>query len=296
MKRRRSEPQVTAFPPGGEDDRGVSSGGRLTIRERLSKPDGMGIRPARKWDISLTRGSTLFRSGGRRSGTDYLSLITTLQSLQIMDGLEATTSFRRSHYIHGDAGKYNLDLFHLSSRMRIYRDVEARFDFSVKHNDNPLVRFNRYEVVKNLTVTASPRETFKIDLNYKTTVTAEKMMLVRPDVENYRLDLTYWGKRNLSLRSSYQANLYEGRGVPNSYSFLGEISYPYRDVLSSSVVYVRRWTEDPATSRRFSSDNLSSQFGFSLGKRGKLTLTYYVTGLRRPTSTSSLGVTLNQRF
>jgi len=270
--------------------------GLASKNENHSFYGGMGFRLTRKWDVSLTRGSTLFRAGGRRSSTGYLSLMTTLQGLQIMDGLEATTSFRRSHYIHGDAGKYNLDLFYLSSRMRIYREVEARFDFSVKHNDNPLVRFNRYEVVKNLTVTASPRETFKIDLNYKTTVTAEKMMLVHSDVENYRLDFTYWGKWDLSLRSSYQANLYEGRGIPNSYSLLGEVSYPYRDVLSSSVVYVRRWTEDHATNKRFSSDNLSSQFGFSLGKRGKLTVTYYVTDLRKLTSTSSLGVTLNQRF
>lgn len=270
--------------------------GLVSKNENHSFYGGMGIMPTRKWDISLTRGSTLLRAGGRRSSTDYLSLITTLQSLRIMDGLEATTSFRRSHYIHGAAGKYNLDLFYLSSRMRIYREVEARFDFSVKHNDNPLVRFNRYEVVKNLTVTASPRETFKIDLNYKTTVTAEKMILVHPDVENYRLDLTYWGKRNLNLRSSYQANLYEGRGIPNSYSFSGETSYPWSNASSSSIVYLRRWTEDPSTGQISSADNLSSQLNLSLGERGKLTLTYYVTDLRKPTSTSSLGVTLNQRF
>lgn len=270
--------------------------GLASKNENHSFYGGMGVGLTAKWDISLTRGSTLFRADGRRSSTDYLSLITTLQSLRIMKDLEATASFRRSHYIHGDAGKYNLDLFYLSSRMRIYPEVEARFDLSVKHNDNPLDRFNRYEVVKNLTVAASPRENFTIDLNYKTTVTAEKMVLLYPDAENYRLNFTYWGKRNFSLRSSYQANLYEGRGVPDSYSLLGEISYPYRDLLSSSVVYVRRWTEDPVTGKGFSSDNLSTQFGFSLGKQGKLTLTHYVTDLTRTTSTSSLGVTLNQRF
>jgi len=213
-----------------------------------------------------------------------------------MDGLEATTSFRRSYYIHGDAGKYKLDLFYLSSRMRIYPDVEAHFDFSIKRNDNPLVILSRYEVLKNLTVTTSPQENIKFDFNYKTTVTAQKMIFVHSEVENYRLDFTYWGKRNLSFRSSYQANLYEGRGIPNSYSFLGEISYPYRNVLSSSIVYVRRWTEDLSTGEMFSADNLSTQLNLSLGKRSKLTLTYYITDLRKPTSTSSLGVTLNQRF
>jgi hypothetical protein len=270
--------------------------GLVSRNENHSFYGGMGIGLTRKWDISLTRGSTLFRAGGRRSGTDYLSLITTLQSLRIMDGLEATTSFRRSYYIHSDVGKYNLDLFYLSSRMRIYAGIESHFDFSIKHNDNPLVRLNRYEVVKNLTVTTSPREDCKIDFNYKTTVTAEKMIFVHPDVENYRLDFTYWGRRNLNLRSSYQANLYEGRGIPNSYSFLGEISCPWGNASSSSIVYLRRWSEDPSTGQTSSADNLSSQFNLSLGERGKLTLTYYVTDLRKPTSTSSLRVTLNQRL
>ena len=256
----------------------------------------MGIGLTGKWDIGLTRGSTLSRSSGRRLGTDYLSLITTLQSLQIMDHVEATTSFRRTYYIHGDAGRYSLDLFYLSSRMIIYRGVESHFDFSIKHNDNPSVRLNRYEVVKNLTVTTSPRENLKVDFNYKTTVTAEKMIFVHSDVENYRLDFTYWGKRNLNLRSSYQANLYEGRGIPNSYSFLGEISFPWGSGSSSSIVYLRRWSEDPSTGQMSWADNLSSQFNLSLGQRGKLTLTYYVTDLRKPTSSSSLGMTLNQRF
>jgi hypothetical protein len=249
-----------------------------------------------KWDIGLTRGSTLSRSGGERSSTDYLSLITTLRSLQITDDVEATTSFRRSHYIHGDAGKYNLDLFYLSSRMKIYRGVESHFDFSVKHNDSPLVRHNRYELVKNLTVTTSPRDNLTIDFNYKTNVTAEKMIFIHSDVENYRLDFTYRGKRNLNLHSSYQANLYKWRGIPNSHSLLGEMSYTWGNASSSNIVYQRRWSEDPNTGQMSSTDNLSSQLNLSLGERSKLALTYNVSDLSKPTSSSSLGVTLNQRF
>jgi hypothetical protein len=257
---------------------------------------GVGLSLTRKWEISVNRASTVSRMGSATSQTDYVSLLSTLGSSQVIDNLHATASFRRTYYIRTQAGRYALNLLYLSSRAAVYRDFEARLDLTIKYNDNPLVARSRYEVEKNLTVATRPRANLKIDFNYQATANASKMVFLVADLESYRLDFTYLGKGNVSLRTAYQANLYQGRGIPDSYSLSGELSFPYGNVLSSSTVYVRRWTRDPKTGEGFASDNLSVQFNFSLARRTKLGLTYYVTDLTQPTSTSSLGLTMNQQF
>lgn len=270
--------------------------GLTSKRETHSFYGGVGVSLTSKWEVNLNRGSTISKTDGEKSSTDYLTLATNLRSFQVIRNLDATASFRRTYYIHTDVGKYALNLFYLSSYMRIYPGVEARSDFTVNYNDNPQAAPRRYRVVKNLNLATKPKENLEINLNYQTTLDGTKITLLYSEIENYRLDFVYWGKGNFNLRTSYQANFYERRNIPNSYSLSGEISYPYRNLFSSTIVYLRRWTKDPQTSKSVSSDNLSSQFNFSLGRRTKLTFTYYVTDLRKATSTSVLGVILNQQF
>lgn len=256
----------------------------------------LGMSLTEKWELRLNRGSTLSKTDGEKSSTEYLSVLSTLKGLQVIKNVDATTSFRRTHYIHTDVGKYALNSFYLSSHMRIYPQMEAWVDFTINYNDNPQSPARRYQVVKNVNFATRPKENFRFDFNYQTTVSAEKITFIYSEIENYRLDFTYWGKGNFSLRTGYQASLPSGKEAPKSYSFSGETSFPYRNLFSSNIVYVRRWTKDPQTGKSLSSDNLTSQLIFSLARSTRLTLTYYITDLRQTTSTSVLGVILNQRF
>ncbi len=270
--------------------------GLVSKRDAHSFYGGVGTSLTPKWDMSLSRGSTKSKADGRRSATDYLTVATNIKSFQVLKNLDATASLRRTYYIHTNVGKYALNLFYVSSRMRIYPEIEVRSDFTVNYNDNPRAWGRRYGVVKNVSVVTKPRRNLDVDFNYQATTQGTKITLLYAEAESYRLDLTYRGKGNLGLRTSYQANLYEGRNIPNSRSFSGQMSYPYRKLLSSNLVYSRRWTEDPQTGESFSSDNLNSQFNFSLKRRTKVTLTYNVTNLGDPTSASNLGLILNQQF
>jgi hypothetical protein len=270
--------------------------GQVFKRYAHSFYGGVGISLTPKWDMSLNRGSTKSRADGRRSATDYLTVATNFKSSQVLKNLDATASLRRTYYIHTNVGKYALNLFYLSSRMRIYPEIEVRSDFTINYSDNPRARSRRYDVVKSVSVVTRPRSNLAVDFNYQTTTHGTRIAFLYSEIQSYRLDLTHWGKGNLSLRTSYQANLYEKRNIPNSYSFSGQISYPYRNLFSSSIVYLMRWTEDPHTGESLSSDNLSSQFNFSLGRRTKLTLTYYLTNLGKSISTGNLGLVLNQQF
>ncbi len=270
--------------------------GVVAKRDAHSFYGGVGTNLTPKWDMSLSRGSTFSKADGRTSTTDYLTLATNLKSFQVIENLDASASLRRTYYIHTDVGKYALNLFYLSSRMRIYPEIEVRSDFTVNYNDNPGARSRRYEVVKSLSVAARPRRSLQVNLNYQTNTDGTKIKFLYAELENYRLDFIYWGKGNFTLRTSYQTNLGEKRNIPNSHSLSGEISYPYRDLLSSSIIYVRRWTDDPETAESFSTDNLTSQLNLSLRRRTKVSLTYYVTNLGGSASASNLGVTLNQQF
>jgi uncharacterized protein YutD len=270
--------------------------GVISKTETHSLYGGLGMSLTEKCEISLNRGSALSKTEGEESSTDYLSVLATLKGLQVIKNMDATTSFRRTYYIHADVGKYALNLFYLSSHMRIYPEIEAWADLSINHNDGPQATGRPYQVVKNVNLATRPKENLKIDFNYQTTFGGDKITFIYSEIENYRLDFTYWGKGNFSLHAGYQASLYKERKTPNSYSFSGEVSYPYRNLFSSTIVYIRRWTRDPQTGGSYSSDNLSSQFNFSLARRTRLTFTYYVTDLRRATSTSVLGVILNQQF
>ncbi len=265
-------------------------------RETHSFYGGVGMSLTPRWDVSLNRGSTFSKADGRKSSTDYFTMATNLKSLQVVKNLDATASLRRTYYIHSNVGKYALNLFYLSSRMRIYPGVEVRSDFTINYSDNPRAAPGRYRVVKNLHLATEPKENLEIDLNYQTTTDGPKITFLYSEIENYRLDFTYWGKGNFNLRTSYQANFYNGRNIPDSYSLSAEMSYAYRNLFSSNIVYTRRWTKNPQTGESISSDNLSTQFNFPLGRRTKLSLTYYVTNPGGPASTDNLGVILNQQF
>jgi uncharacterized protein YutD len=271
-------------------------GGQTSKRDAHTFYGGFGMHLTPRWEVSLNRGLALSKADGEKSTTDYIVLATNFESLQVIENLEATGSFRRTYYLRTDVGSYALNLFYLSSRMIIYPQIEVRSDFTVNYNDNPRAAARRYRVLKNVNLVTRPRRNLEIALNYQTTMDGTKVTFLYSEIENYRMDLTYWGKSNFSLRTSYQANLYEKRNIPNSYSLSAEISYPYRNLFSSSVVYTSRWIEDPQTGETLLSDNLSSQVNFSLRRRTKVSLTYYVTNLGDPTSTSNLGVTLNRQF
>jgi len=270
--------------------------GVLSRVETHSFYGGMGVSLTEKWRVDLNRGITLTKTPAKKSTLDYLSVMTALRNLQVRENIEATASFRRTYYLHSDMGRYALNLFYLSSYMTLYPEMEARVDLTINYNDNPQSVGGRYQMVKSLNLTTKPRRNLWLDLDYQTTVRGERITLTRTEIENLSLDLTYWGKGNFSLRTGYQANLYNWRDTPNSYSFSGEVSYPYRNIFSSSVIYVRRWTKDPRTGKERSTDDLNSQLNFFLGKGAKLTLTYYVADLKKATSTSVLGMILTQRF
>ena len=264
--------------------------------ETHSLQGGLVVRITGKWIIDLNRSSISSKRDGKKSINDYFSIMTNLKDFKIMENVSATTSFRRTYYIHSDAGSYGINWFYFSSYMRMYREIDARFDLTVNYNDNPLAYGSRYQVVKNMSLVTRPKENLRLDLNYRTTVRAEKIAFVNSEIENYRFDITYLGKGNLSLHTGYQANIYNQTKAPNSYSFISDLSFPYRKLFSTTVSYVRRWSKDHQTGKSSSSDNLSSQFNFSLGRQTKLTLTHYVTDIGKETSSTSLGVILNQQF
>ena len=270
--------------------------GYLLNTQTHSFYSSLGINLTDKWVSNVSQGYTLSKIGPKKTSNDYLSWMTTLKELPIIENVQATTSFRRTYYLHTDVGKYALNLFYISSLMKLYSDMEVRSNLTINYNDNPQSAERRYQVGKSFHLATKPKENIRFDLSYQTTVSGERIIWVYSEIDNYSLDLTYWGRGNLNLRAGYQANVYKGRQTPNSYSFSGEVSFPYRNFLSSTITYVRRWSKDPRTGQSSYSDNLSSQFNFPLARQTKLTLNYYVTDLRKTTSTSIFGVILNQQF